>query len=93
MTEKLFDAWFAGCVPVFVGPPVRGMDVPEHLVVESNPDIESVKTAIDLALSVDIQQFQEELESFLLSRAALEWQAERAILKILTEATTTNSAS
>lgn len=93
MTEKLFDAWFAGCVPVFVGPLVKHLGIPEDLVIETAPDVKSVQTAIQVALRMDFHVFHVRLEEFLRSKAALEWKAELAIAKVLTEATKTNSAS
>ena len=93
MTEKLFDAWFAGCIPVFVGPLVKPIGIPEDLVVEAAPDLKSVQTAIQVALEVDIHDFHVRLEDFLHSKEALEWKAELAIAKVLAEVTTTNSAS
>ena len=93
MTEKLFDAWFAGCIPVFVGPLVKPIGIPEDLVVEAAPDLKSVQTAIQVALEVDIHDFHVRLEDFLSSKEALEWKAELAIANVLAEVTTTNSAS
>lgn len=93
MTEKLFDAWFAGCVPVFVGPLVKQIGIPQDLVVETAPDVNSLRTAIQVALEVDIHDFHVRLADFLRSKEALEWKAELAIAEVLAEATTTNSAS
>lgn len=89
-TEKLFDAWFAGCVPVYVGPSVSKFGIPSELLVESKPDKEHIKTAIDTALNFDRSQFLESLEQFLASSSAFEWQAKNAIKSALEAAIAPN---
>lgn len=85
LSEKLFDAWFAGCVPVYVGPSVKKFGLPSDLVVQSKPNIKHLKAAIDSAINFDRSQFLESLERFLASSAGSEWQAKNAI-KIMLEA-------
>jgi len=93
MTEKLFDAWFAGCVPVYVGPLVGQFGIPDDIVVQSEPNAKSLQAAIHVALNTEISEFQDKVEKFLVSKEALAWRAELALEKILAAATRANSAN
>lgn len=90
LTEKLFDAWFAGCVPVYVGPSVKKFGLPSELVVECEPNQDHLKAAIDAALKIDRNQFLESLERFLASSSGSQWQAKNAIKRALEAAISTN---
>lgn len=92
VSEKLFDAWFAGCVPVYVGPSIESMGLPSELVIPSNPDIRSLKEAIEQAHLVDRVKFLVELEKFLSTKQALEWKSEIALETILRTAIEANNA-
>ena len=90
LTEKLFDAWFAGCVPVYVGPSVKKFGLPSELVVECEPNKEHLKAAIDVALNFDRNQFLESLEQFLASSSGAEWEAKNAMMRALEAAISPN---
>ena len=91
LTEKLFDAWFAGCIPVYLGPPVGAFGIPEHLVVPvKEPTLRSVRVALDAALSVNREVFIQDLDEFLTSNDAAKWKADVALKAILRSATEVN---
>lgn len=95
LTEKLFDAWFAGCIPVYVGPPVEAFGIPRSLVIQvTEPTVREVKNCIDLALATDREVFLANLRAYLSSGVEAEWKADfalRAILESATKASQTNS--
>ena len=86
ITEKLFDAWFAGCIPVYVGPEVAPFGIPKGLVVSAKPTLMSVRFAIDEAMSLDHDRFIEELVGFLDSSNTLEWKSDKALQRIISYA-------
>lgn len=92
VSEKLFDAWFAGCVPVYVGPNIESMGIPRELVIHSNPDVASVQNAIEKALLVDKNSFLGQLENYLNTEDALAWRSDFALETILSAAMATNDA-
>jgi hypothetical protein len=53
MSEKLLDALFAGCIPVYVGPPVEKFGLPKDLVVESAPNVAALSDAVARAKRMD----------------------------------------
>jgi hypothetical protein len=65
LSEKLFDAFFAGCVPIYVGPSLGSYEIPEGLVIQSEPTIPSLLKAIEKAGKLDMRVFRESLISFL----------------------------
>lgn len=91
LTEKLFDAWFAGCIPVYLGPPLEAFGIPDHLVVRiKEPTLRGVRGALDAALSMDRETFIHDLNEFLTSDDAAKWKADFALKSILLAATTSD---
>ncbi len=93
MTEKLFDAWFAGCIPVYVGPDIKRFGLPEDLVVWSEPNIASIKKAIAYALGLDTSKFEDSLSAFLKSPEASKWKSHAALNAVLEAALAPSTAS
>ena len=84
MSEKLLDALFAGCIPVYVGPPVANFGIPEDLVVEVEPTLEDVKAGINKALSVDRDVWFSRLETYLSANETKDfWSAEYVLKKLV----------
>lgn len=65
MSEKLFDALVAGCIPIYVGPAVANYGIPSDLVIEAEPTVTSVASGIEAAKRIDFTAFQERLHSWL----------------------------
>ena len=83
VTEKLFDAWFAGCIPVYVGPELTQFGFPAELCVPAAPSVEAVSAAIKKAQELDYDDYSTRLHSFLDSSAPLlRWASDRALLKL-----------
>lgn len=85
ITEKLFDAWFAGCVPVYVGPNLKQFGIPCDLVVQSEPEIKSLILAIDKALEIDREKFMDSLDTYLNTTEARSWQSNEAMVVTLSK--------
>ncbi len=65
MSEKLFDAFFARCIPVYVGAELEPFGIPDSLYVKAAPTQESVSKAISLALSMDYESWRSKVDAFL----------------------------
>lgn len=88
LSEKLFDAWFAGCIPVFVGPPVEFYGIPKDLIVGvDEPNLAGIKEAVEIAMAMDRGLFTRRVKDFLGSTPASKWNSEEALQAILTAAT------
>jgi len=81
MTEKLFDVFFAGCIPIYVGPDVALFGIPMNLVVQVNPTVDSIRTGIEVARSMDYVVYLESLEEWLNSKDAQEAHEGKHVLK------------
>ena len=87
MTEKLFDALFARCIPVYVGPAVSKFEIPEFLVVQVDPDLASIKKGIAVAQAMDYENWKAELNAWLLQDEVFnKWSAANVYEAIVTEA-------
>lgn len=65
VSEKLLDAIFAGCIPVYVGPPLDDFGIPDALVVKSQPNPRAVASAIEIAKAMDYPAWFDEAISYL----------------------------
>jgi hypothetical protein len=65
LSEKLFDAFFAKCIPVYVGPKVENFDIPKNLVIQCDPNIVSISEGIRKAEDMDYDSWLEELNNWL----------------------------
>jgi hypothetical protein len=76
MTEKLFDAFFARCIPVYVGPSVVNFDIPANLVVQVDPTLNSIEQGIEAAKAMDYERWRTRLDAWLLNDSvSKEWSA------------------
>lgn len=87
LTEKIWDAWFSGCIPIFVGPDLRAWGVPDNLYVRAEPDISSVQRAIEHARDhINHGEFINVLESWLNSRTCRDqWTYEFLVEKLYSD--------
>jgi hypothetical protein len=67
MSEKLFDAFFAGCIPVYVGPDVADYGIPKGLVIQCKPTVKSLIEGFEVAKRKNFEDYQEQLEKWLKS--------------------------
>ena len=70
LTEKLFDALFAGCIPIYVGPNLSEFPIPEGLYFQASPKLESIIESLDNACLVDHSSWTQDLNYWLQSETA-----------------------
>lgn len=87
LSEKLFDAFFARCIPIYVGPEVLNFGIPQTLVIQCEPNVSSISEGIRKAEAMDYRSWLEDLNNWLDSEEIVErWSFEsyvREISKIL----------
>lgn len=84
MSEKLFDAFFARCIPVYVGAELEPFGIPDSLYVKAAPTKESVSEAISFALSMDYESWRSKVEAFLEDpQTRNKWDGKSATRRIL----------
>ncbi len=84
MSEKIFDAFFSGCIPVYVGPPLEKFGIPSQLFVRAQSDLESVSSSITQALAMDYEAWRVQLEKFLQDEKLRDkWEGSKAISRII----------
>jgi hypothetical protein len=58
MSEKLFDALVAGCIPIYVGIDPEKFGIPNNLVFWAQPTIPSISNALLLARKIDYNKWK-----------------------------------
>lgn len=58
ITEKLFDALFSGCIPVYVGPKLEEFEIPNTLYMQAEDNLESIELAIASAKQIDYTKWR-----------------------------------
>jgi hypothetical protein len=84
MSEKLFDSFFARCIPVYVGADLEPFGIPESLYVKAEATQKSVSEAISLALSLNYDSWVSRVTEFLDNPATRnKWDGKEATKRIL----------
>lgn len=61
MSEKVLDALWSGCIPVYVGPNLSQFGIPSELVFQCQPEMESLRIGISDALTADYSAWHSQL--------------------------------
>ena len=86
LSEKIFDAFFARCIPIYVGPYVEKYDIPANLVVKVDPTLNSIEQGIEIAKAMDYEQWLTRLNAWLKSDAVFnKWSAANVYDGIVSE--------
>ena len=72
MSEKLFDAFFAGCIPIYVGPEVTDYKVPKELIIQCKPTSQSLAEGFEIAMQTNFENYQVKLKNWLESESMKE---------------------
>jgi hypothetical protein len=72
MSEKLFDAFFSGCIPIYVGPEVTDYKIPKELVIQCKPTLKSLAEGFEIAMQTNFENYQEKLKDWLESESMKE---------------------
>jgi len=65
LSEKLFDSFFGGCIPVYVGPNVEFFGIPEELVIQVGPTLNEIRHGISVAQALDYDSWRSKLDTWL----------------------------
>ena len=87
MSEKLLEAIAAGSIPVYVGPDVTQFGIPEEIVVQVNPDVQSVNEGVAKALAMDYGIWSQRCERWLDSKTKAFWSLEKFWINVHDELT------
>jgi hypothetical protein len=78
ISEKLFDCFRAGTVPIYVGPSLEDFGIPEDCVIRSEANLRSLIHIMDHISEFDLVKIRENGSRFLL-RNASKWSEENAM--------------
>lgn len=69
VSEKLFDCFRAGCVPIYVGPDLSLFGIPDNLVIASPPDSEKLIDIVRNINSFDLDALRCQAQEFIRSHS------------------------
>jgi hypothetical protein len=83
LTEKIFDSFFAGCIPIYVGPSLKQYGIPDSLAIAVLPEIASIRNGIKRAQDLNYQVWHNDLSKWISStKVKSDWEVENVITKI-----------
>jgi hypothetical protein len=85
VSEKIFDSFSAGCIPVYVGPDLKRYQIPIGLYIQADPSLDSVNKAIAQAKKTDYAKWLSDLEKWLNSNDCIEKWSEKTFLTRLSK--------
>lgn len=86
LSEKIFDAFFARCIPIYVGADVNKFGIPANLVVQVEPTLDSIERGIEIAKAMDYEQWLASLNAWLMSEEVFnKWSAANVYDAIVSE--------
>jgi hypothetical protein len=88
MSEKLFDAFFAGTIPIYVGPNPQAYGIPPELFVYCKATLEDLHSSMIAVREVDYDNWVTAVDSFLSSGSTSDqWESQRVFAKVASEIT------
>jgi hypothetical protein len=84
VSEKLFDALFAGCIPIYVGPDLKSYSFPSGLVIEVDPTLAGLTEGLETAKTLDVVAWDSLRLDFLKDPQTLQkWRSENVYQDVL----------
>ena len=65
ISEKIFDSFLAGTIPVYVGPDLNQFGIPHNLYFHADPSIKSIERAVQVAKNHDYSEWKSSLDTWL----------------------------
>ena len=95
MSEKIFDSFFSGTIPVYVGPNLDNFGIPSHLYVKAEHSIDGIREAMEIASKKNYTEWKSNLEIWLKNPETIKkWSDENFISNInelMTNSITSNT--
>lgn len=79
ITEKIFDCFFAGCIPVYLGPPNIDEFIPRNTYIDKNqfPTYQDLYSYLQTLSNEEISRYQENIKIFLQSSMGKRFSSEK----------------
>jgi hypothetical protein len=86
MTEKIFDSFFGGCIPIYVGPDLDHFGIPRDLYIQAEPNLESIIEGLERAKKINYTDWKTRTQDWLASSATHElWEADKVFQRIFSK--------
>jgi hypothetical protein len=86
LSEKVFDAFFSFTLPIYVGPDVSNYGIPSDLVIQCEPNLESIKEGVEKAFQTDYLSWRNKVKNWLdLPETRANWEGYEVCGRIISE--------
>jgi hypothetical protein len=84
LTEKIFDAFFCGVIPIYCGADLTKVGIPNSTYIKLNWDLSNLEEIIDSLYTLDVQNYLNSIFNFIRSdQFWLVWTEKAAYSKIV----------
>ena len=67
VSEKIFDSFLAGCIPIYVGPSLKNYSIPSEFYFQAEPKMGSIREQINNARLTDYHKWAQNVQIWLSS--------------------------
>jgi hypothetical protein len=67
VSEKIFDCFRTGTVPIYVGPDLELFGIPKNIVLTAPPEIDQLMALIDNLASIEISEYRSRAREFMIN--------------------------
>ena len=85
ISEKLFDAFFSGCIPIYIGPKIDDSIIPNSLFVAATPNLSGIENSFIQIQAIDYKKWKTNLRSWLSKKETRLFWDENEVYKILSK--------
>lgn len=83
VSEKIFDAFSAGCIPIYIGPNLIDYGIPNDLFIQAKPNLQSIRESLKSVEKIDYIAWFNRLNTWLKSQeCSINWSEENYLFRI-----------
>jgi hypothetical protein len=76
LSEKIFDSFFSGCIPIYIGPNLENYPIPKGLYIQSKKEIKSVEESFQAVNELDYEKWFQLLTAWLTDSKTIQYWGE-----------------
>jgi hypothetical protein len=57
ISEKIFDSFFSGCIPIYIGPDLSKHAIPKELYIQARKDLKSLEDSFQEIKQLDYEKW------------------------------------
>ena len=83
---QLFDAFFSGCIPIYVGTNLQEFSIPSNLYIQAKPNLKSIQECVSKLYEKDYVLWNTELVTWINSQNVKKfWSADEVNMRVISK--------